>query len=174
MRGFKTFLYGIALILISILSNEEVVGFLTDNFRFTVAGIGVLVIILRAITDSPMFNTKKPDGEKLGLLLICAGSLMLAGCAGLGDYLDVDSVKCRKAVAAAKTALSEGIDAANTSFRADMIDVETLHETYKGFTLADRGLDTALKLCRISPDEAMLIVADETVRIGNSADLLPP
>ena len=55
-KGFKTIVYGAALILGSALANPEVVEWVTEHFAITGGAIGTGVIILRAITSSPIFR----------------------------------------------------------------------------------------------------------------------
>lgn len=56
MKGFKTVTFGVLLALLSVFSNAEMQQFVSENLP-TIGGFtGTIVVILRAITDSPMFK----------------------------------------------------------------------------------------------------------------------
>ena len=56
VRGFKTFVFGAALVALAALSNDAVQAFIADNLAWLEAGTGTIVIILRALTNSPIFK----------------------------------------------------------------------------------------------------------------------
>ena len=55
-KGWKTVGLGVLLALISILSNDEMKVFIGDNIPAIGGSIGVLLIILRAFTNSGIFK----------------------------------------------------------------------------------------------------------------------
>lgn len=59
LSGYKTVVYGIALMLISILSNPAMAEFVAEHLPWVGGSAGAIVIILRAITTSTVF--KKPQ-----------------------------------------------------------------------------------------------------------------
>lgn len=59
MQGFKTFLFGLALLLLGGAESVEFTNFISENAGAYSAAIGTLVIVLRAITKTPIF--KKED-----------------------------------------------------------------------------------------------------------------
>jgi len=56
IKGYKTVLFGLALALISIFSNEEMVLFISENVPVLGTFIGTIVIVLRALTSSAVFK----------------------------------------------------------------------------------------------------------------------
>ena len=60
MKGFKTIAYGALLAALSILSNPEMQIWVGENLPYVGSGIATGIIILRALTNSPMFK-KEPE-----------------------------------------------------------------------------------------------------------------
>lgn len=56
MKGFKTVIFGVLLALISILSNAEMTAFFAEHLPVVGSAVGAVVVILRAITSSPIFK----------------------------------------------------------------------------------------------------------------------
>jgi len=58
-QGWKTIVFGIMLVLLSLFTNEEMVAYMSEYMPWLVGSIGVIVLILRTLTKSPIF--KKED-----------------------------------------------------------------------------------------------------------------
>jgi len=56
MKGFKTILYGLLIAVTAVLADESVKAFVLENFEAIGASLGAGVMILRAITSSPIFK----------------------------------------------------------------------------------------------------------------------
>jgi len=56
MKGFKTIGFGILLAILSIFSNPDMVAFISENIPAVGTSIGGIVIVLRAVTSSAIFN----------------------------------------------------------------------------------------------------------------------
>lgn len=56
MPGFKTVLYGMVLALISIFSSDEMRAFIAENLPWFGTAAGGIVVILRALTSTPIFK----------------------------------------------------------------------------------------------------------------------
>lgn len=65
MKGFKTVILGVLIAAISALSSPEMQAFVAENFAGVGATLGTLVVIMRALTNSPMFSKgdDKPEGD---------------------------------------------------------------------------------------------------------------
>lgn len=61
MKGFKTVAFGLMIAALSILSNPEMQQFIAANIPAVGGSIGTAIIILRAVTKSPIFKNGKPD-----------------------------------------------------------------------------------------------------------------
>lgn len=59
MKGFKTVAFGVALALTAVFSSPEMQAFVAAHLPAVGGSIGLIVIILRAITASPIFS--KPE-----------------------------------------------------------------------------------------------------------------
>ena len=59
--GWKTVIFGLALGLTAVFSSAELQEFVSQHFEWFGGAAGAIVIILRAITTSPIFA--KPDAE---------------------------------------------------------------------------------------------------------------
>ncbi len=64
MKGFKTILFGILLVLTSVFSNAEVQTFVAENLPAVGSAIGTIVIVLRAITSSGIFGKENTTVDK--------------------------------------------------------------------------------------------------------------
>lgn len=58
MKGFKTIAFGITLILTAVFSDAAVQAFVAEHFQVVGSSIGVIVIALRAITNSGIFKSE--------------------------------------------------------------------------------------------------------------------
>lgn len=56
MKGFKTIAFGLALGLVSLLSNPEMQAFIAQHIPSIGGSIGGMIIFLRFITTSPIFK----------------------------------------------------------------------------------------------------------------------
>ena len=56
MTGFKTFLYGLAIAGLALLSNEEMAAFFAKHIEWVGTLTGTGIIILRALTTNAIFN----------------------------------------------------------------------------------------------------------------------
>lgn len=56
MKGIKTFIFGALLILIAIFTNDAMKDFISQHIPAVGTSVGIIVIILRAITNSPIFK----------------------------------------------------------------------------------------------------------------------
>lgn len=56
IKGFKTVFFGVLLALLSIFTNEDMAKWVAENLPWVGGGIGTIVVILRALTNSPMFK----------------------------------------------------------------------------------------------------------------------
>ncbi len=56
IKGFKTFVFGAALIVLAVLGDADVQAFLADRIEWFAGLTGTLIIVLRAFTSSPMFK----------------------------------------------------------------------------------------------------------------------
>lgn len=64
MKGIKTLTFGALVGLSGLLANEEFKAFLIDNYGFTAAGLGTVIVVLRALTDSPMVGVKQANPKE--------------------------------------------------------------------------------------------------------------
>ena len=58
-QGWKTIVFGIMLVLLALLTNEEMLAFIGDYIPALMGSVGVIVIILRTLTKSPIFDKKE-------------------------------------------------------------------------------------------------------------------
>lgn len=58
MKGFKTIAFGITLILTAVFSDAAVQAFVAEHFKTVGASIGLVVIALRAITNSGILKSE--------------------------------------------------------------------------------------------------------------------
>lgn len=56
MKGFKMVAYGIILVLLSVFSSEEMRQFFAEHLPWIGSSAGAIVIVLRAITSTPIFK----------------------------------------------------------------------------------------------------------------------
>ncbi len=56
MKGFKTVIFGVLLVLISVLSNADMQEFIAENIPSIGTSIGTIIIILRAVSNSSIFK----------------------------------------------------------------------------------------------------------------------
>jgi hypothetical protein len=56
MKGWKTVLLGVLLIATSVLSTPEMQAFVADHLPWLGSAIGTVIIVLRALTNSPVFK----------------------------------------------------------------------------------------------------------------------
>ena len=80
MKGWKTVTYGIAIMLVGIFADNDVQQFVADHWKSVVPLIGLGVVILRAVTNSPIFSKMKNTSLPIALLAIGLG-FSLQGCA---------------------------------------------------------------------------------------------
>ncbi len=59
MAGWKTVVFGVLLVLVSVFSSTEVQAYVGEHLSWFGGAAGVIVVILRAITSSPIFNLEK-------------------------------------------------------------------------------------------------------------------
>jgi hypothetical protein len=59
MKGFKTFAFGVLIAATAVLSSPEVQAFVGEHLPEVGAAVGTAIVILRALTNSPIF--KKPE-----------------------------------------------------------------------------------------------------------------
>ncbi len=62
MKGYKTITFGILLALLSIFSNPDMQAWAAEHIPQLGGGIGTIVVILRALTASPIFDIKDSKG----------------------------------------------------------------------------------------------------------------
>ena len=56
MKGWKTVVFGIAIGALSLLSGPDMQAFVADHLPEAGAAIGLAIVILRAVTSSPIFK----------------------------------------------------------------------------------------------------------------------
>lgn len=61
MKGYKTLVFGLLIAALSVLSNAEMQVFVADNLPALGSLTGTVIIILRAVTTSPIFKKEKRD-----------------------------------------------------------------------------------------------------------------
>ena len=59
-KGWKTVAYGVLIGLLGLLTNEDMAAFLAEHVKWIGPLIGTGVVVLRAVTSSPVFE-KEPD-----------------------------------------------------------------------------------------------------------------
>lgn len=63
MKGFKTVAFGVMIAVLSVASSPEMQAFVAENLPTVGTALGTLVVVLRAVTNSPMFK-KEPEAPK--------------------------------------------------------------------------------------------------------------
>jgi len=58
-QGWKTVVFGVMLVLLALFTNEEMVSYIEDYIPWLFGSIGIIVIILRTLTKSPIFEKKE-------------------------------------------------------------------------------------------------------------------
>ena len=56
MKGYKTMLFGLLTAALAIFSNADMQLWFADNMELVGGAVGTVIIILRALTNSPMFK----------------------------------------------------------------------------------------------------------------------
>ncbi len=61
VKGFKTFVFGALLALLSVLSNADMQVFFAEHMAWIGGITGMFIVILRALTTSPIFMREPVD-----------------------------------------------------------------------------------------------------------------
>lgn len=56
VKGFKTIAFGILTAALAVFSSPEMQAFFAEHMKLIGGGVGTIIIILRALTDSPIFK----------------------------------------------------------------------------------------------------------------------
>ena len=58
MKGFKMFSFGLLTAALAVFSNDAMQAFFAEHMEMVGVSVGTVIIILRALTDSPMFKKR--------------------------------------------------------------------------------------------------------------------
>ena len=56
VKGYKTIAFGLLTAALAVFSSPDMQAFFAEHMDFIGAGVGTIIIVLRALTDSPMFK----------------------------------------------------------------------------------------------------------------------
>ncbi len=56
VKGFRTIAFGVLTAALAVFSSPEIQAFFAEHMELIGGGVGTIIIILRALTDSPMFR----------------------------------------------------------------------------------------------------------------------
>lgn len=96
MKGLKTILYGIAIMALSAFSDQAVADFVAEHLPWVGGGLGLGVIILRAITTSSVFAGLRPGDKRLQsawIAALLALFLLLGGCVGTSGLSEAEKAQ---------------------------------------------------------------------------------
>ncbi|KKL25242.1 hypothetical protein LCGC14_2407310 [marine sediment metagenome] len=58
MKGWKTTVFGVLIAVLGALTSADMQAWIMENFPWVSGGLGTAIIILRALTTSPIFEKK--------------------------------------------------------------------------------------------------------------------
>ena len=56
VKGFKTTAFGVLIAALAVFSSPEMQTFFAEHMKMIGGGVGTIIVILRVLTDSPMFK----------------------------------------------------------------------------------------------------------------------
>ncbi|KKM09344.1 hypothetical protein LCGC14_1722990 [marine sediment metagenome] len=60
VKGFKTIAFGVLTAVLAVFSSPEMQAFFAEHMKVIGGSVGTIIVVLRALTDSPMFK-KAPE-----------------------------------------------------------------------------------------------------------------
>lgn len=63
MKGYKTVIFGLLIALTSVLSNADMQAFVGEHLPYLGGLVGTMIVILRAVTSSPVFQKDENNVE---------------------------------------------------------------------------------------------------------------